>query len=149
MKRSTSEKVELALFYIIILLILREWLLPIMQLTDTGYFMQFLLFMALCLIIGIFSLPIFVSWPLKLGYITWFIVSVYNDGAVTMRQFLSNELRYNVNTLLSGDWILVSDPFRTSLFFIFLPLFATFNFPCGTHDLRYLFAYGTRVRSLK
>lgn len=120
MKRSTSEKIELAVFYLIIFLILREWLVPIMQLTNTGYFMQFLLFMALCLTIGVFSLPILLSWPLKILYISWFIVSVYNKGEWTGMQFLSNELRYNVDVLLKGEWVLVSDPFRTSLFFILI-----------------------------
>ncbi|WP_341321623.1 transglutaminaseTgpA domain-containing protein [Solibacillus sp. FSL H8-0523] len=120
MKRSTSEKIELAVFYIIIFLILREWLVPIMQLTKTGYFMQFLLFIAICLTIGVFSLPVLLSWPIKVLYITWFITSVYNDGEFTTWQFLSNELRYNVEVILNGDWILVSDPFRTSLFFILI-----------------------------
>lgn len=87
MKRSTSEKIELAVFYIMIFLILREWLVPIMQLTKTGYFMQFLLFMAICLTIGVFSLPVLISWPIKLFYITWFITSVYNDGEFTTWQF--------------------------------------------------------------
>ncbi|MCH7323991.1 transglutaminase domain-containing protein [Solibacillus sp. MA9] len=120
MKRSTSEKIELAVFYIIILLILREWLMPIVQLTNTGYFTQFLLFMAICLTIGVFSLPIILSWSLKILYITWFIVSVYNRGELTTMQFLSNELRYNIDVLITGDWVLVSDPFRTSLFFILI-----------------------------
>lgn len=120
MRRSSSEKIELAIFYLIIFLILREWLLPIMQLTSTGYFLQFLLFMALCLTLGIFSLPFIISWIVKLGYISWFIVSVYNDGTLTTIQFLSQELNYNVTTLLAGDWIYVSDPLRTSLFFLLI-----------------------------
>ena len=120
MRRSTSEKIEFTIFYIIIFLILREWLLPIMELTSTGYFMQFLVFMGICLILGVFSLPFAVSWIIKLVYITWFIVSVYNDGQLSAMEFLSNELKNNVNTILAGEWIYVSDPFRTSLFFILI-----------------------------
>lgn len=120
MKRSSSEKIELAIFYMIIFLILREWLYPIMQLTNTGYFLQFLLFIGLCLVLGIFSFPFIISWIFKIAYIIWFIVSVYSDGTLTTMQFLSQELKYNVTNLLAGDWIYVSDPLRTSLFFILI-----------------------------
>lgn len=120
MKRSSSEKIELAIFYMIIFLILREWLYPIMELTNTGYFLQFLLFIALCLALGIFSFSFIISWVFKIAYILWFIVSVYSDGTLTTLQFLSQELKYNVTTLLAGDWIYVSDPLRTSLFFILI-----------------------------
>ncbi|MGN7478715.1 transglutaminaseTgpA domain-containing protein [Solibacillus silvestris] len=120
MKRSSSEKIELAIYYIMIFLILREWLVPIMELTDTGYFIQFMVFMALCLTLGVFSLPLVVTWLIKIIYITWFIVNVYSDGTLTTMQFLSNELKYNISTLFAGEWIYVSDPLRTSLFFILL-----------------------------
>lgn len=120
MKRSSSEKIELAIFYMMIFLILREWLYPIMELTNTGYFLQFLLFIALCLVLGIFSFSFIISWVFKIAYILWFIVSVYSDGTLTTLQFLSQELKYNVTTLLAGDWIYVSDPLRTSLFFILI-----------------------------
>lgn len=116
MRRSAAEKIELAIFYFIIFLILREWLVPVMELTDTGYFTQFVLFIGLCLILGIFSLPFIINWFIKLVYITWFIVSVYKDETLTTVQFLSEELKYNLDILFAGEWIYVSDPFRTSLF---------------------------------
>lgn len=120
MSRSTAEKIELAIFYFIVFLILREWLIPVMELTNTGYFTQFVLFIGLCLILGIFSLPFIINWLIKLVYITWFIVSVYKDETLTTMQFLSEELKYNLDILLAGEWIYVSDPFRTSLFFILI-----------------------------
>lgn len=120
MRRSTAEKIELAIFYFVVFLILREWLVPVMELTNTGYFMQFVLFIGLCLILGIFILPFIINWLIKLAYITWFIVSVYKDETLTTMQFLSGELKYNLDILLAGEWIYVSDPFRTSLFFILI-----------------------------
>lgn len=120
MRHSTAEKIELAIFYFIVFLILREWLIPVMELTNTGYFTQFVLFIGICLVLGIFSLPFIVNWFIKLAYITWFVVSVYKDEALTTTQFLSEELRYNLDILLAGEWIYVSDPFRTSLFFILI-----------------------------
>lgn len=103
MRRSTAEKIELAIFYFIIFLILREWLVPVMELTNTGYFMQFVLFVGLCLLLGIFTLPFIFNWLIKLAYITWFIVSVYNDKALPTMQFLSGELKYNLDVLLAGN----------------------------------------------
>ena len=120
MKRSISEIFEQVILFFMVFLILREWLIPIMMLTKTGYLQLFLLFMFICLVIGLCKWPIFVSWPIKLLYITWFIVSIYSDVTLTTRQFLTNELKYNVDVLLAGDWILVSDPLRTSLFFILI-----------------------------
>ncbi|MER2039446.1 MAG: transglutaminaseTgpA domain-containing protein [Solibacillus sp.] len=120
MKKSTSEIIEQLIFYAVIFLILREWLIPIMMLTDTGYLSLFLMFIALCLLLGVFKLRVYFSWPIKIVYITWFTMFVYNDGTLTTMQFLSNELNYNLNVLLAGDWILVSDPFRTSLFFLLI-----------------------------
>lgn len=119
-KRGTFEIVEQSLFYIIIFLILREWLVPILMLTDTGYFNLFLMFMALCLVIGLAKLPFIVSWIIKAAYILWVIVGVYNDGSISNREFLATDLRYNFAVIFSGDWILVSDPLRTSLFFILI-----------------------------
>lgn len=119
-KRSTSEKIELSIYYMIIFLILREWLVPIMELTATGYFTQFLVFMLICLAIAVVNWPIFLSWPIKIIYIMWFTVSVYKDEYLTTWQFLANELKYNIDVSLAGDWALVSDPLRTSLFFILI-----------------------------
>ncbi|MER2121338.1 MAG: transglutaminaseTgpA domain-containing protein [Solibacillus sp.] len=120
MRRSTAEKIELAIFYFIVFLILREWLVPVIELTNTGYFTQFVLFIGICLVLGVFSLPFIINWLIKLTYITWFIVSVYKDEALTTMQFISGELKYNLDMLLAGEWIYVSDPFRTSLFFILI-----------------------------
>ncbi|MEG0473235.1 MAG: transglutaminaseTgpA domain-containing protein [Solibacillus sp.] len=120
MKRSGVELVEQFLFYLIVFLILREWLVPIMQLTDTGYFTLFNLFIALCLIMSFLGWPLLVSWFLKTGFILWSLVYVYNDSGLSDWAFLSYELKYNVAVLLNGEWGLVSDPVRSSLFFVLI-----------------------------
>ena len=51
MKRSASEIVEQLILYFMIFLILREWLMPIMTLTKTGYFSLFLIFVLICLVL--------------------------------------------------------------------------------------------------
>lgn len=120
MKRSTSEIVDQLILYVMIFLILREWLVPIMTLTNTGYFSLFLTFVLICLTLGLFKARIFISWPIKIAYIIWFLAHVYHDGTMTTSTFLVNELKYNQDILLSGNWVLVSDAFRTSLFFILI-----------------------------
>ena len=123
MKQNAMGSIEKLIYYTIVFFILREWLQPIMQLTATGYFSLFSFFVALCLVINFLKVPIFVSWIIKMIYIAWFIVYVYNDeqiATLTSSQFLSQEMRHNIAVLLSGDWALVSDPFRTSLFFILI-----------------------------
>ncbi|ATP41997.1 transglutaminase [Solibacillus sp. R5-41] len=120
MKRSGIELAEQFLFYVIVFLILREWLIPIMQLTDTGYFTLFTLFIALCLVISFLGWPLLVSWFLKTGFILWSLVHVYNDSSLSDWAFLSYELKFNVTVLLNGEWALVSDPVRTSLFFVLI-----------------------------
>lgn len=118
MKRSASEITEQSILYFMIFLILREWLIPIMLLTDTGYLSLFLIFMIICLVLGVMKLRIFITWPIKIAYIMWFLVSVYHhNDTTTVLAFLASELSYNLEVLLAGDFNLVSDPFRTGLFF--------------------------------
>lgn len=120
MKRSASEIVEQMILYFMIFLILREWLVPIMALTKTGYFSLFLIFVLICLVLGFCKAPIYISWPIKISYIIWFLVSVYPDDTTSALTFLTSELNYNLEVLLAGDYILVSDPFRSGLFFILI-----------------------------
>ena len=120
MKRSASEIGEQLILYFLIFLILREWLVPIIVLTNTGYLSLFLIFMLICLVLSLLKAPIYITWPLKIAYILWFLVSIYRDSTMTARAFLTSELNYNLEVLLAGDFILVSNPFRTSLFFVLI-----------------------------
>jgi transglutaminase-like putative cysteine protease len=120
MKKSTSEIVEQFLLYVMVFFILREWLVPIIELTDTGYFSLFMIFIGICLMLGLFGMPFYVNWIIKIFYIIWVSVYVHKDELLTTREFLSQELHYNIDIILGGDWQFVSDPMRTSLFFILI-----------------------------
>lgn len=80
MKKSLGNFIELAIAYVIIFLILREWLIPVMQLTNTGLVHLFLVFIGLALILSLFQVHPILSGLVKLGYITWFIVFVYSES---------------------------------------------------------------------
>lgn len=119
MKKSLGNFVELAIAYVIIFFILREWLVPVMELTNTGLIHLFLVFIGLALVLSLFAVHPLLSGLVKLGYITWFVVFVYSENAVLSGEtvpFLINEVKLNMATILSGDFGQVSDSFRTVLF---------------------------------
>ncbi|MGE7691940.1 transglutaminase TgpA family protein [Lysinibacillus sp. NPDC097214] len=119
MKKSLGDFIELAIAYVIIFLILREWLIPVMQLTNTGLFHLFLVFIGLSLALSLFQVHPLLSGIVKFGYITWFIVFVYSESPFFSGQtipFLMHEWKWNMTAILSGDFGQVSDSFRTVLF---------------------------------
>lgn len=123
MKKQGNDIVGLILYYIGIFFVLREWLVPIMQLTDTGFVSLFLLFIALALLLNLLKVPVAVAWFIKLFYIAWFLSFVYIGAPIfapAAWAFLSQELQYNLATILTGDFVQVTDPFRTSLFFVLI-----------------------------
>ncbi|MGE8037495.1 DUF4129 domain-containing transglutaminase family protein [Lysinibacillus sp. NPDC093692] len=119
MKKSLGNFIELAIAYVIIFLILREWLIPVMQLTNTGLFHLFLVFIGLSLVLSLFQVHPILSGLVKFGYVTWFIVFVYSESPFFSGQtipFLMHEWKWNMTAIFSGDFGKVSDSFRTVLF---------------------------------
>lgn len=123
MKQTVGEFLELAVAYIIVFFILREWLIPIMQLTNTGGFHLFLVFIGLSLALSLFRVHPLLSGIVKFGYITWCIVFIYSESPVLSGQslsFLIAEWKGNMVAIISGDFGLVSDAFRTVLFLVLI-----------------------------
>ncbi|MCR8855246.1 transglutaminase TgpA family protein [Lysinibacillus fusiformis] len=123
MKQTVGEFLELAVAYIIVFFILREWLIPIMQLTNTGGFHLFLVFIGLSLALSLFRVHPLLSGIVKFGYITWCIVFIYSESPVLSGEsisFLLAEWKGNMAAILSGDFGLVSDAFRTVLFLVLI-----------------------------
>ena len=82
MKKDVMQYVEISLYYVILFFILREWLVPIVELTTTGHLNLLLLFISLAFVLNIFEVSIIIAWIVKLVYIAWFIVYVYSDGTL-------------------------------------------------------------------
>ncbi|MFC7687227.1 transglutaminaseTgpA domain-containing protein [Ureibacillus sp. GCM10028918] len=123
MKKNNFSLIELAIYYIIIFFILREWLVPIMELSKTGYMELILLFIAISLALSLFPVHFIVSWLVKFAYIIWFIVFVYGGVFVLSAEgidFLFNDFQKNIAALLSADWLNITDSFRTFLFFVLI-----------------------------
>jgi len=122
-KQTVGEFLELAVAYIIVFFILREWLIPIMQLTNTGGFHLFLVFIGLSLALSLFRVHPLLSGIVKFGYMTWCIVFIYSESPVLSGQsisFLIAEWKGNMAAIISGDFGLVSDAFRTVLFLVLI-----------------------------
>ena len=119
MKKSFGNYIELTIAYIIIFFILREWLVPVMELTNTGLLHLFLVFIGLSLALSLFEVHPLLSGIVKMGYITWFVVFAYSGNPVFSSEtmpFLLGEWKWNIAAVLSGDFGQVSDTFRTVLF---------------------------------
>ena len=120
MKKSLGNYIELTIAYIIIFFILREWLVPVMELTNTGLLHLFLVFIGLSLALSLFEVHPLLSSIVKMGYIMWFVVFAYSGNPVFSSEtmpFLVGEWQWNIAAVLSGDFGQVSDTFRTVLFF--------------------------------
>ncbi|MFJ7738507.1 DUF4129 domain-containing transglutaminase family protein [Lysinibacillus sp. NPDC097287] len=119
MKKSFKDFIELTIAYIIIFFILREWLVPVMELTNTGLLHLFLVFIGLSLALSLFEVHPLLSGIVKLGYIAWFVVFAYSGNSVFSQEtipFLFGELKWNITAIFSGDFGGVSNTFRTVLF---------------------------------
>lgn len=123
MKVKSFHYTELGLYYLIVFLILQEWLIPILELTKTGHMGLILIFIGICLTISLFNVHFIISWIVKITYIGWFIAKVYKDVAFLTSDgfsFLLSELQYNLVVVISGRWLEITDPFRTFLFFVLI-----------------------------
>ncbi|MFP3917039.1 transglutaminaseTgpA domain-containing protein [Lysinibacillus telephonicus] len=123
MKKNNFKRLELALYYVVVFFILREWLVPIMELTGTGYTSLILLFIAINLVLNLFKVHYSISWVIKLVYMSWFIVFVYSGQSILSVDgflFLLDIFKTNSAIIIQSDWVHVTDPFRTLLFFILI-----------------------------
>nr|WP_285842575.1 transglutaminase domain-containing protein [Ureibacillus chungkukjangi] len=82
-----------------------------------------MLFIALCLVLSLFQIHFLISGLIKFAYIIWFIVFVYGGVFVLSAEgidFLFNDFQTNIAAVLRADWLHITNPFRTFLFFILI-----------------------------
>lgn len=115
--------IGLVALYIVIFFMLREWLLPVVVLTNTGHLNLFLLFVAICLLANIVHLNGWLSTIIKFAYVLWFLMYVYTGTKVFSIESvltLSSEIQNSWLALMQRDWNGVTNSFRSILFFILL-----------------------------
>ncbi len=118
-----KNKVFMGLLYILVFLLLSEWLRPVIELTETGHHRLFLAFIAIGLIMAFFDIPWWVTAPLKTIYILWFIIYVYTENLFFTAEslaFVMEQASISLSALFSQDWQATTDAFRTVLFFALL-----------------------------
>lgn len=109
--------------YILVFFLLAEWLTPVMTLTATAYKPLFLIFIAMALGMSLLKVSWWISGPLKLLYVLWFIVYVYTGEVFFTGDaiaFVWQDLKINLAALFSQNWANTTDVFRTLLFFALL-----------------------------
>ena len=102
---------------------LREWLLPVMELTQTGQISLFLIFIALAFFLSLVTVKWWISTLMKILYLIWAIHYMFFQVVFFTREtiiLLMEDLISNFAVIFVGNWSEVSNPFRTMLFFILL-----------------------------
>lgn len=119
-----SKKTVLSFFiYFFVFVLMVEWLKPVIELTDTDHLHLFSLYLFISFLFYFVRLRWFYAAPLKLVFIYWIIISIYTDFSffsLNTFSYLIEELRVNLTALVTRDWLEVTNPFRTFLFFLLL-----------------------------
>ena len=117
MHQSYLNKWEQLILYGLVYFLLVEWLKPVMELTGTGHFKLFAVFIIMCLLFSLMNWPHLIKWVIKLGYIAWVIENVYNSKAMAVSQFFKAEFVSNGLAIRGLQWEMLTNGFRTLLFF--------------------------------
>ena len=123
MNNKKIDKWLLALLYLLAFVLIREWLLPVMELTNTDRLSLFLFFIILSFIFALVKLPWWLSVLLKFTYILAVIHYVFLEKLLFSKESLVallNDLLSNVSIIFRGDWEEITNPLRTILFFILI-----------------------------
>ncbi|AQQ52419.1 DUF4129 domain-containing transglutaminase family protein [Planococcus lenghuensis] len=109
--------------YVLVFLLLLEWLTPIAELTATGYQTVFLVFLGASLFMAFFQVSWWISGGLKAIYILWALLFIFTEHRFFTRDAIA-AFEVNIETsftaLFSQNWTGVTDMFRTLLFFVLL-----------------------------
>ena len=107
-----KNKVFMAILYILVFLLLAEWLTPVITLTDTGHKPLFLVFIGISLLMAFLQVHWTIAAVVKVFYIMWFLIHVYTGTAIFSFEALSfiiSDLRINFEALLAQDWAQTTD----------------------------------------
>ncbi|QTD43060.1 transglutaminase domain-containing protein [Sporosarcina sp. Te-1] len=123
MKDSKMDRKLLIVLYTLAFILLREWLLPVMALTDTNYLGIFMIFIGLSFLTSLLGVKWWISAPLKGLYIIWAVHFVFLNLVFFTSDSLSlllTDIVSNFAVFGNGDWEAITNPFRTILFFVLL-----------------------------
>jgi len=113
----------LLILYTLAFILLREWLIPIIELTDSDHLTLFTSFVALSFFGALIKAKWWVVIPTKLLFIGLATHYVFLEKVLFTKETLLNlsgDFLSNVPIIMNGDWDSITNPFRTVLFFALL-----------------------------
>lgn len=123
MSKKTQQTILSVFIYSFVFILMMEWLKPVIELTDTGFLNLFGWYLAISFAFYLLKLKWVYVFPVKLVFICWVIAHIYTDLSFLSLEtfkFIWGMFVENIASLLSQDWVEVTNPFRTFLFFILL-----------------------------
>ncbi|MFJ7973305.1 DUF4129 domain-containing transglutaminase family protein [Psychrobacillus sp. NPDC096389] len=119
-----NKKTVLSFFiYFFVFVLMVEWLKPVIELTDTDHLQLFSLYLFISFVFYFVRLKWYYAAPLKLVFICWVIISIYTNYSFFSLEafsYLTEAIGVNFTALITRDWLEVTNPFRTFLFFLLL-----------------------------
>ncbi|MFE4144072.1 DUF4129 domain-containing transglutaminase family protein [Peribacillus sp. YIM B13472] len=122
----TTEKLEKfmhVLMYVFGLVLITEWLRPVDKLTDTGNIIIFILFLLYSLLLHYFRIHWSIRFILISAYIMISLHFLHLKDALFQLSWLKGflaDFKGNLGFIYDGNWELITNPFRTFLFFVLL-----------------------------
>ncbi|MDV6378359.1 transglutaminase [Sporosarcina sp. GW1-11] len=127
MKKSRLNWKALVFLYGLSVILLWEWFIPIMELTDFGNASLFLIYILLFFILALVDVNWWISAILQVVYILWAIHYIYFDQLLlsidTIAVILA-DVKQNVLLLVQGELGELSNSFRTLLLFVLIWMIA-------------------------
>jgi transglutaminase-like putative cysteine protease len=100
-----------------------EWIRPLKELTDTGNIGVFVFYLLLSFLLSFLQMKIWLSVSVKLLYILRTIYSLYYEGGFFSYDWISallGDMKNNLTYVMAGNWVDLTNQFRTLLFFMLL-----------------------------
>lgn len=113
----------LLILYILAFILLREWLIPIIELTDSDHLTLFSLFVALSFFLALMKAKWWIVAPTKILFIASVTHYVFFGKVLFTKEtlvHLSGDFLSNAAIIINGDWESITNPLRTVLFFALL-----------------------------
>lgn len=103
--------------------LLWEWIRPLEKLTDTGCLNVFVFYIFLSFVLAYFQTRIWISFPIKVLYILNSVHVLYFEGGFFSSEWLVHiytDLVENFSYVVGGEWVELTNVFRTIMFFVLL-----------------------------
>jgi transglutaminase-like putative cysteine protease len=103
--------------------LLWEWIRPLKELTDTGFLNVFIFYIFLSFVLAYFHTRIWISFPIKIFYIFSCVYVLYfKEGFFSPKWMMDifADLINNFGFVLAGEWVELTNVFRTIMFFVLL-----------------------------